>query len=176
MRKRLVMVALFGLALAPAGWGSVAASPVGPGAIAPQAPEPLIQLAQIGGAGGGGHARVAPRAVAPRAVAPRVVGPGRVVGGGPGTFNRNVTVNRNVVINRNIVRTGPYRGGRWAGGAWVRPGWYRWRPGGAIIAGAAIGFVAAGAAYAWAGDPPAPGYCWYYTDPSQQDGFWDVCP
>ena len=170
MRKRLVMVALFGLALAPAGWGSVAASPVGPGATAPQAPESLIQLAQIGGAPGG-HVRVAPRAVAPRAVAPRVVaprvvGPGRVVGG-PG---------RTVVINRNIVRTGPYRGGRWAGGAWVRPGWYRWRPGGAIIAGAAIGFVAAGAAYAWAGDPPAPGYCWYYTDPSQQDGFWDICP
>ncbi len=27
-----------------------------------------------------------------------------------------------------------------------------------------------------AGAPPAPGYCWYYTDPSRTQGFWDVCP
>ena len=42
--------------------------------------------------------------------------------------------------------------------------------------GAAIGFVAAATAAAWAGSPPAPGYCWYYTDPSRTQGFWDVCP
>ena len=42
--------------------------------------------------------------------------------------------------------------------------------------GAAIGFVAAGTAVAWAGAPPAPGYCWYYTDPSRTQGFWDACP
>jgi hypothetical protein len=47
---------------------------------------------------------------------------------------------------------------------------------GAIAAGAAIGFVAAATAAAWAGAPPAPGYCWYYTDPSRTQGFWDVCP
>nr|WP_246395268.1 hypothetical protein [Afipia massiliensis] len=58
---------------------------------------------------------------------------------------------------------------------WVRPGWYRWPPGGAIAAGAAIGVVTAATAAAWAGSPPAPGYCWYYTDPSQRQGFWDVC-
>ena len=51
-----------------------------------------------------------------------------------------------------------------------------WRPGTAIAAGAAIGFIGAAAAYSWAGQPPAPGYCWYYTDPSQRAGFWDVCP
>jgi hypothetical protein len=45
----------------------------------------------------------------------------------------------------------------------------------AIAAGAAIGFVAAASAVAWAGAPPAPGYCWCYTDPSRTQGFWDVC-
>jgi len=60
-------------------------------------------------------------------------------------------------------------------GGWVRPA-YRWGPGGAIAAGAAIGFVAAATAAAWAGAAPAPGYCWYYTDPSRTQGFWDVCP
>jgi hypothetical protein len=61
------------------------------------------------------------------------------------------------------------------GGRWVRPH-YRWAPGGAIAAGAALGFIAAAAAASWAGAPPPPGYCWYYTDPSQTQGFWDVCP
>ncbi len=62
------------------------------------------------------------------------------------------------------------------GVGWGRPGWYRWGPGGAIAAGAAIGFVTAGAAIAFAGAPPAPGLCWYYTDPSRTQGFWDTCP
>ncbi len=60
---------------------------------------------------------------------------------------------------------------------WVgRPGWYRWNPGGAIAAGAAIGFVTAAAAASWAGAPPQQGLCWYYTDPSRRQGFWDACP
>ncbi len=62
------------------------------------------------------------------------------------------------------------------GGGWARPGNYYWRPGGAIAAGAAIGFVAAATAAAWAGAAPAPNMCWYYTDPSRTTGFWDVCP
>ncbi len=62
-------------------------------------------------------------------------------------------------------------------GVWVgRPGWYRWAPGGAIAAGAAIGFVTAAAAAAYASAPPQPGLCWYYTDPSRTQGFWDACP
>ena len=69
---------------------------------------------------------------------------------------------------RTVVRPG-------YGPRYVRPA-YRWGPGGAIAAGAALGFVAAGTAAAWAGAAPAPGYCWYYTDPSQTQGFWDVCP
>jgi hypothetical protein len=59
---------------------------------------------------------------------------------------------------------------------WARPGWYNWGPGGAIAAGAAIGFIGAAAAAAWAPPPPQPGLCWYYTDPSQRSGFWDACP
>jgi hypothetical protein len=74
-------------------------------------------------------------------------------------------------------RGGVYRGGVYRGGygGWARPGWYRWGPGGAIAAGAAIGVLAAGAAVAYAGSAPAPGLCWYYTDPSYRKGFWDAC-
>ena len=80
-------------------------------------------------------------------------------------------VNRS--LNRNVNCNVNYRGGAvWAG----RPGWYRWAPGGAIAAGAAIGFVTAATAYAWAGAPPQPGLCWYYTDPTQREGFWDIRP
>lgn len=72
-----------------------------------------------------------------------------------------------------------YRGGAAVrrGGAvvWRRPASYWWPAGGAIAAGAAIGVVSAATAAAWAGRPPAPGYCWYYTDPSRRQGFWDVC-
>jgi len=48
--------------------------------------------------------------------------------------------------------------------------------GGAIAAGAALGFVTAATAVAWAGAAPAPGMCWYYTDASRTQGFWDACP
>jgi hypothetical protein len=62
------------------------------------------------------------------------------------------------------------------GYGWVRPH-YRWRPGGAIAAGAAIGFLTAGAAAAIAASaPPAQGLCWYYTNPARTAGFWDRCP
>ena len=100
--------------------------------------------------------------------------------------NRNMNVKRNVSANRNVHVNG-YRPGYHPGhrpayrppavvGSWARPGWYRWAPGGAIAAGVAIGFVSAAAVAAWAPPPPGPGLCWYYTDPSQRDGFWDVCP
>ncbi|WP_249128221.1 hypothetical protein [Bradyrhizobium lablabi] len=62
-------------------------------------------------------------------------------------------------------------------GRWARPSWYRWGPGGAIAAGAALGFVAAAGAAAYAASAaPAPGMCWYYTDPTRTQGFWDYCP
>ena len=82
-----------------------------------------------------------------------------------------------------VYRGGAYRGGVYHGGvhgarygAWARPGWYHWGPGGAIAAGAAIGVVGAVAAASWAGAAPGPGLCWYYTDPSRRQGFWDACP
>jgi hypothetical protein len=81
------------------------------------------------------------------------------------------------VVRPNVVRTSVVRTGVVAGrGRWVRPARYYWRPGGAIAAGAAIGFVTAATAAAWAGAPPVAGYCWYYTDATQTQGFWDVCP
>src|SRR5271166_3934814 len=87
--------------------------------------------------------------------------------------NRNMNVNRNVNVNR--VGGVGYHGGGVYRGAWVgRP--YRWAPGGAIAAGAAIGFIAAGTAVAWAPPPPQAGLCWYYTDSTQRNGFWDTCP
>jgi len=45
-----------------------------------------------------------------------------------------------------------------------------------MAAGAALGFVTAAAAASYVGQPPAPGYCWYYTNPQRTQGFWDVCP
>jgi hypothetical protein len=103
-----------------------------------------------------------------------------VVGPRGGVANRTV-VRRNAVVRPGVVRTGVVRPGVVRPdvvrpGRWVRPARYYWAPGGAIAAGAAIGFVTAAAAVAWAGAPPADGYCWYYTDPSQTQGFWDVCP
>ena len=60
---------------------------------------------------------------------------------------------------------------------WRRPAAYWWRPGAAVAAGAAVGFVSAAAATAYVNSrPPAPGYCWYYTNPQRTQGFWDVCP
>lgn len=59
---------------------------------------------------------------------------------------------------------------------WRRPASYWWRPGGAVAAGAALGFIGAAAAASYAGPPPASGYCWYYTNPQRTQGFWDLCP
>jgi len=104
--------------------------------------------------------------------------------GGGAAVRRGGTVRRTTVVgprgnvaSRTVVRRGAVvRPGVVRPGGWVRPAHYHWRPGGAIAAGAAIGFVAAATAAAWAGAPPAPGYCWYYTDPSRTQGFWDACP
>ena len=77
-----------------------------------------------------------------------------------------------VAVRRGAVGVGGAAAVRRA--AWVRPA-YRWRRGGAIAAGAAIGFVSAATAAAWAGAAPGPGLCWYYTDASRIQGFWDYC-
>jgi hypothetical protein len=90
-----------------------------------------------------------------------------------GTYHGYPGAYRGGVYRGGAYRGGVYRGGYYGG--WARPGWYRWPAGGAIAAGAALGVLAAGAAVAYAGQPPAPGLCWYYTDPSYRAGFWDAC-
>jgi hypothetical protein len=92
-----------------------------------------------------------------------------------GAHNINRNVNRNVYRNANVYRGGVHRGGAYYGN-WARPGWYRWGAGGAVAAGAALGFVSAAAAASWAGAAPGPNLCWYYTDSSRRQGFWDACP
>lgn len=51
-----------------------------------------------------------------------------------------------------------------------------WPPGGAVAAGAALGFLTGVAAANLAGPPPQPNYCWYYTNPQRTTGFWEPCP
>lgn len=81
------------------------------------------------------------------------------------SINEIVVVRRGNVARRTAV-VGPHGGV--ASRTVVR--------GGAIAAGAAIGFVTAATAAAWAGAPPAPNDCWYYTDPDRTQGYWDACP
>jgi hypothetical protein len=95
-----------------------------------------------------------------------------------GAVRRTTVVGpRGGVASRTVVRRGAVVRPGYAGGGvrWARPGRYHWPRGGAIAAGAAIGFVTATTAAAWAGAAPAPGMCWYYTDPSRTQGFWDYC-
>jgi hypothetical protein len=75
--------------------------------------------------------------------------------------------------NRNVYRNVYHAG---AGAVWARPSGYSWPVGGAVAAGAALGFVSAAAAASWAGAAPGPNLCWYYTDPTRRQGFWDACP
>ena len=104
------------------------------------------------------------------------------VGPRGGVYHRGGTVGgyrggayRGGVYRGGVYHGGVYRGGGYRYGGWARPGGYWWPTGGAIAAGAAVGVLAAGAAAAYAGAAPAPGLCWYYTDPSYRQGFWDAC-
>lgn len=51
-----------------------------------------------------------------------------------------------------------------------------WPPGGAVAAGAALGFLTGVAAANLVGPPPQPNYCWFYTNPQRTQGFWEPCP
>ncbi|HEV2156230.1 hypothetical protein [Bradyrhizobium sp.] len=143
--------------------GPTSAAPLQPSAIQHEATT-TPDLIEVRAAGRRGGAAVGPRggAVAHRG--------GAVVGPRGGAY-RGTTVARgprgNVAVRSTTAVAG--RGG------WARPGWYGWPRGGAIAAGAAIGVVTAATAAAWAGAAPAPGMCWYYTDPSRTQGFWDYC-
>lgn len=133
----------------------------------------LVEPVQYGGMAVRRGAVVGPRggAVAGRGYVARgprgaVAGRGYVARGPRG----NVVAGRSAVV-RPGYRPIPARPG------WVRPASYWWHPGLAIASGAAIGFATAAAATAYANSqPPAPGYCWFYTNPQRTQGFWDVCP
>jgi len=88
----------------------------------------------------------------------------------------NVAVSRRGVVNRRVVNRTVVRRPVVVAPGWRRPAGYWWRPGGAVAAGAAVGFLSAAAAASYVGSPPAAGYCWYYTNPQRTQGFWDVCP
>ncbi|UGX98160.1 hypothetical protein G6321_00024765 [Bradyrhizobium barranii subsp. barranii] len=143
--------------------GSVSAAPLQPAAIQQGATGPS-DLIEVRAAVRRGGAAMGPRGGA-------VVHRGGAVVGPRGAAYRG----RAAVIGPRgnvAVRSTTAVAGR---GAWARPGYYHWPRGGAIAAGAAIGFVTAATAVAWAGAAPAPGMCWYYTDPSRTQGFWDYC-
>jgi hypothetical protein len=104
-------------------------------------------------------------------------------GGGARVHHGGVAVRggayRGAAVRGGVYRGAAVRGGVYRGAA-VRGAWgrgYRWPAGGAIAAGAAVGFLTAGAAAAYATTrAPAAGLCWYYTDASRSSGFWDTCP
>ncbi len=149
--------------------GSAAILVSGPARAIPVAPAPAVDRPIVDVQY---KVRAAPRrAVAVRPVARPGVRAGRTVAVvRPGGVYRPGAVYRPGVAYRPaaVYRRGYY-------GNWYRP--YGWRPGGAIAAGAAIGFIGAAAAAAYySAPPPAPGLCWYYTNPSRTSGFWDVCP
>jgi len=140
--------------------GGIAASPSPSSALSPMGGAALVSQ---GKATTGDVVEI--RAVARRggvAVGPR---------GNAVAYRSRTVVRGPAVRGAAVVRPG-YGGG---GVRWVRPAAYGWPRGGAIAAGAAIGVVTAATAAAWAGAAPAPGMCWYYTDPSRTQGFWDYC-
>ena len=156
----LLVLAAAGIPMSPR---PVSAAPLSPIAIAHDvATSP--DIIQVRAAARRGGAVVGPRGGAVVHRGGAVVGPrgaayrGRTVAVGP---------RGNVAVRSTTAVAG--RGG------WARPGWYGWPRGGAIAAGAAIGVVTAATAAAWAGAAPAPGMCWYYTDQSRTQGFWDYC-
>jgi hypothetical protein len=142
---------------------TVSAAPLQPRAIQQDTTGPS-DLVEVRAAGHRGGAAVGPRGGA-------VVHRGGAVVGPRGAAYRGGTAVRGPRGNVAVRRTTAVAGR----GAWARPGRYYWPRGGAIAAGAAIGFVTAATAAAWAGAAPAPGMCWYYTDPSRTQGFWDYC-
>ena len=158
MKRQSVVVAIALLALAPLAPAPADAIPFAAPVKGLEQREPLIQKVVVVRRAGGG-------AVAVRR-------PGGV--GRPGWHGGGAAVVRPGWGGAAVVRPGWHGGGVRYGG-WVRPSRYWWGPGGAIAAGAAIGFVTAAAAASWAGAAPGPNMCWYYTDPSRTNGFWDVC-
>jgi hypothetical protein len=56
----------------------------------------------------------------------------------------------------------------------VRP-WHRRPHYGTLIGGIALGTLLAASIYYARPEPPAPGLCWYWANPSRTRGYWDYC-
>ncbi|HKA79708.1 MAG TPA: hypothetical protein VKD43_06720 [Xanthobacteraceae bacterium] len=179
MKKHILTLALAGFALSLPASLPAQAAPLGITKGAIEQPdsniEKVARVARGGAAVRGPRGGVAVRrgavAVGPRGGA--AVRRGAVAVGPRG----GVAVRRGAAVGVGgaAVRRGAVVAPGVRYGGWARPAGYWWRPGGAIAAGAAIGFVTAATAAAWAGAAPGPNMCWYYTDPSRTQGFWDVC-
>jgi hypothetical protein len=168
MRKCILALALCGLGASLSASLPTAAAPLAISKAAIAGPDTLVVQVRARGGGGGGVAVHRSTTVAA----------GRH--GGAAAVHRSGTVVRGGAVHGGaVVRGGTVvRGGHAVvvrRGAWARPGGYWWPVGGAVAAGAAIGFVTAATAAAWAGPAPGPGMCWYYTDPGRTQGFWDAC-
>jgi hypothetical protein len=165
------------LATGPGAWSPLAASPLLQPAPLVEAVPSLIETVGRGGAARGPRGGVAARGPRGGAVARGPRGGAAVRGPYGGAAVRGpygaaaVRGPRGVAVGRSPVVARPGYGY-----GWTRPAAYWWRPGGAIAAGAALGFITAAAATAYVGQPPAPGYCWYYTNSQRTQGFWDTCP
>jgi hypothetical protein len=81
---------------------------------------------------------------------------------------KNVYVKKNVYVNKNIyVNEG---GKNWYVKRWNRKPYY-----GNVIAGVALGTLIGVTAAGMAPVAPAPDLCWYWTNPSRNQGYWDYC-
>jgi hypothetical protein len=85
--------------------------------------------------------------------------------------NRNVNRNANVSVNRNRNVNVNRRVGVGVGVGPVRP-WARRPYFGTVVGGVALGTIVAATAIPVV---PAPGLCWYWTDATNTQGYWDYC-
>ncbi len=79
-------------------------------------------------------------------------------GNRPGNRHPHVTIDRDININRTVVR--PVR-------PWIRRPYF-----GTVVAGITLGTIIAVSA---APVPPSPDLCWFWTNSSQTQGYWDYC-
>jgi hypothetical protein len=144
---------------------SSAALPVSPSAFLPAVDGSDLLIVVRGGGRGGGGGRA---------------GGGAHVNRGANVnrntnVNRNANVNRNTNVNRNVNRNVNVNRrvgvGAGVGVGIVRP-WVRRPYFGTVVGGVALGTLIAVTAIP---PVPAPGLCWYWTDASQTQGYWDYC-
>src|SRR5262245_16606247 len=178
MKKHILTLALAGFALSLPASLPTQATPL---AISKAIEQPDTNIEKVARVARGGAAVRGPRggvAVRRGAVATGPRGGAAVRRGAVAVGPRGgVAVRRGAAVGVGgaAVRRGAVVAPGVRYGGWARPAGYWWRPGGAIAAGAALGFGTAAAPAAWARAAPGPNMCWYYTDPSRTQGFWDVC-